>query len=77
MRVRQLIEELTKLDPELQVCFFSDRGAHLVNEPYVLRGLHEDSENYKLIFREKQGTFVAINNYADFDLEHRTYEHLD
>jgi len=77
MKVGQLIKELEKLDPELQVCFFSDNGAHLIEQPYVLRGWHEDSENYKLVFREKEGTFVAINNYADFDLEHRTYEHLD
>jgi hypothetical protein len=77
MKVKQLIELLSSLDPELPVCVFSDMGAHLVLEPYLLDGLYEDPENVKLVFRETSGKFVALNNYADFDLEDRSYIHLD
>lgn len=77
MNVKRLIAALPTLDPELSVCVFSDLGARLVEEPQVLFGLYEDPENVKLVFREKEGKFVAINNYADFDLDDRSYDHLD
>lgn len=75
MKVRELIEKLYMLDHELDVCVFTDSGAMLVEEPQVLSGYYEDPNNVKLVLRHTEGTFVALNNYADFDLDHMTYTH--
>lgn len=75
MKVKQLIEELQKHDPELNVCVFSDLGAMLVDRVQLLRGNFEDPNNVKLIHKEINAKFLALNNYADFDLEHETYIH--
>ncbi len=75
MKVKQLIAELQKYDPELNACVFSDLGAMLVDMPQLLRGNFEDPNNVKLIHKEINGKFLALNSYADFDLEHETYIH--
>ena len=77
MKVKDLIAELTKLDPELYVCTFSDLGAMLVTEPSILLGNYEDPDNVKLVHKTVNGKFVALNGYADFDLEHERYDYAE
>ena len=76
MKVKELIEALSKYDPELEVQSFHDRGP-LVSEPTLFRGRYEDPDNTKCIYVWKQGLFVGFGNPTDFDLDDELYEVME
>jgi hypothetical protein len=76
MKNKELIELLLTLDPELEVCVFHDIGAMLADYVCVYRGLYEDPDNEKCIFKRIEGKFSGIGNPSDFDDDNNNYEIL-
>lgn len=68
MKIKELIEELTKFNPELEVQIFDERGANSLREPVLYEGFFED-DSPKMIRIEKFGVFVGLNNPDDYDME--------
>jgi hypothetical protein len=76
MKVKELIESLSKYDPELEVQAFSDIGP-LISEPTLFRGRYEDPDNNKCIYVWKHGLFVGFGNPNDYELDHEVYEVME
>lgn len=76
MKVKELIEALSKYDPELEVQSFHDIGP-MISEPTLFRGRYEDPDNTKCIYVCKHGLFVGFGNPNDYDLDHEVYEVME
>lgn len=74
MKNKDLIAALQQLDPEMEVCVFHDIGAMNVNDHIgIYRGLHEDTENVKAIWVQKEGEFIGIGNPANYEDDTNDY----
>jgi len=66
MRNKDLVAMLQQLDPEMEVCTFSDIGAMLVDYKVgVYRGMYEDGDNIKAILAKREGMFIGLGNPED------------
>lgn len=78
MKTLEIIDMLQKL-PILEVCIFD--GNHppkQISNVYLFRGEHcVDINDGKPILNYESGLFIALNNPADFDIDHFQYELID
>ena len=68
MKVRDLIEALSKADPDLTVCQFTDNGPEEIMDVGVFGGAHLIDTSPKMIWGRAEGLYAAIGNPGDFEL---------
>ena len=68
MKVKELIEALSKVDPELEVCTFSDswHGPDVVDSVAIYFGVHQTS-SIKAAKMRDTGSYVGLGLPGDFD----------
>lgn len=67
MKVKDVIAALSKADPELLVCQFTDGGPHEVEDIGVFKGPHSVSTAPKLVWGFGNGEYVGIGNPGDYE----------
>lgn len=68
MKVRDLIEALSKADPDLTVCQFTDDGPEEITDVGIFGGKYRIDTSPKLVWGDAEGIYAAIGNPGDFEL---------
>lgn len=67
MKVKHLLEILSKLDGELDVGVLHDNGVYLAEEVGIYEGLLSEPFGNKMIYRKHRKSYVLLGNPGDFD----------
>lgn len=67
MKVKDLIAALSKADPEMMVCQFTESGAEEVEDLGVFKGPYNFSMAPKMVWGRTSGEYVGIGNPGDYE----------
>jgi hypothetical protein len=68
MKNKDLIAALSKADPELLICQFTEAGPEEVEDVWIFKGSHNISMTPKMVWGRANGKYIGIGNPGDYDV---------